>query len=205
MPIDYLNNDRSHDWINLQTKIYTFFDKISTFSKSSLFRVHFLFPPFFQKLHFCKISTFSKSPLFSKIQSFKTPFIQNLHFYKISTFSKTPLLQDLNFFKISAFLNILEGKTNLFCQNLHCSWNLKIQEYSWIFFWSLNLKYPHLSLLEIRKGRKGVVKSSINLQKMIYNWPREGRGRGHYHIHGPRTVLSSKMGRKLNFCYDVII
>ena len=24
MPIDYLNNDSSHDWINLQTKIYHF-------------------------------------------------------------------------------------------------------------------------------------------------------------------------------------
>ena len=102
--IDYLNNDRSHDWINLQTKIYTFL------TKSPLFRI----------------------------------------------------------------LNI-------------------IQEYSWIFF---EVQNPHLSLLEIRKGRKGVVKSSINLQKMIYNWPREGRGRGHCHIHGR---ISSKMGRKLNF------
>ena len=27
MPIDYLNNDSSHDWINLQTKIYHFLTK----------------------------------------------------------------------------------------------------------------------------------------------------------------------------------
>ena len=38
MPIDYLNNDSSHDWINLQTKIYHFFDKISIFSNSRKIR-----------------------------------------------------------------------------------------------------------------------------------------------------------------------
>ena len=31
MPIDYLNNDSSHDWINLQTKIYHFLTKFPLF------------------------------------------------------------------------------------------------------------------------------------------------------------------------------
>ena len=38
MPIDYLNNDRSHDWINLQTKIYTFLTKSTLFDKISIFQ-----------------------------------------------------------------------------------------------------------------------------------------------------------------------
>ena len=137
---------------------------------------------------FDKIYTFSKSSYFRDLSGvFWIPTSSLL--LKISIFSKCP------FFKIStfhdSFTTFLNTKIFKFCENLHFflskspfSWNLRIQEYSWKFFWSLNLKYPHLSLLEIRKGWKGVVKSSINLQKIIYNWPREGRRRGHYHIHG---------------------
>ena len=149
---------------------------------------------FWQNLHFFEISTFQSS-FRSILDTNIFSFFKNLHFFKISSFWKFPFFSNCPFFKIStfhdSFTTFLNTKIFKFCENLHFflskspfSWNLRIQEYPWIFLLSLNLKYPHLSLLEIRKGRKGVVKSSINLQKMIYNWPREGRGRGHYHIHG---------------------
>ena len=95
MPIDYLNNDRSHDWINLQTKIYTFLTKSPLFPNLhfSEFMQEYSWDQnlnFFKNLHFDKFSTFSKTPLFgihlgviwkSTLFQKSQPF-QNLHFFK---------------------------------------------------------------------------------------------------------------------------